>query len=436
MHGRYALFILALSVLSSAPSAQQYTVTDIGTLGGQGTYGFAINDSNQVTGVSDPPTVNGISPNHPFLYTNGALLDLGTINGTNFANGRALNSQGQVVGDLEIDDSFSRPFLWSNGVMQELDSSEPEESGVATAINDSGVIVGQSNIRYGVTFVGNSAVPLQSLGTVPSFLPFALNNAGQMAGDCSTYGGSGYRHACRFANGVPMDLQPATEPLGVSEGMAINAAGQVCGSVRAHQNGHDEAAVWTGTTLKRLGRLSGTLDSHCYAMNNFQQEVGGTNVPGGFAEDQDGALWDPVNGMRDLTTLVAPSKRVLSRANAISNSGIIVAECYPSAKKFFIQHTCLLKPNDVLILKKNIFALSQGDPGCIACRNILDPEARTLPDSSAGLTARERKQATAVVELLNEQLTELTRLKRIATVKGELLIHQGTLARQALTQER
>ena len=222
----------------------------------------------------DPPTVNGISPNHPFLYTNGALLDLGTINGTNFANGRALNSQGQVVGDLEIDDSFSRPFLWSNGVMQELDSSEPEESGVATAINDSGVIVGQSNIRYGVTFVGNSAVPLQSLGTVPSFLPFALNNAGQMAGDCSTYGGSGYRHACRFANGVPMDLQPATEPLGVSEGMAINAAGQVCGSVRAHQNGHDEAAVWTGTTLKRLGRLSGTLDSHCYAMNNFQQEVG------------------------------------------------------------------------------------------------------------------------------------------------------------------
>jgi hypothetical protein len=127
---------------------------------------------------------------------------------------------------------------------------------------------------------------------------------------------------------------------------------------------------------------------------------------------------------------------VLSRANAISNSGIIVAECYPSAKKFFIQHTCLLKPNDVLILKKNIFALSQGDPGCIACRNLLDPEARTLPDSSAGLTARERKQATAVVELLNEQLTALTRMKRIAAVKGELLIHQGTLARQALTQER
>ena len=325
MHGRYALFILALSVLSSAASAQQYTVTDIGTLGGQSTYGSAINDSNQVTGVSDPPTVNGISPNHPFLYTNGALLDLGTIGGTNFANGRALNSQGQVVGDLEIDDSFSRPFLWSNGVMQELDSSEPEESGVATAINDSGVIVGQSNIRYGVTFVGNSAVPLQSLGTVPAFLPFALNNAGQMAGDCSTYGASGYTHACRFANGAPVDLQPATEPLGYSQGMAINAAGQVCGSIRAKQNGHDEAAVWTGTTLKRLGRLSGTLDSHCYAMNNFQQEAGGTNVPGGFAEDQDGALWDPVNGMRDLTTLVAPSKRVLSRANAISNSGIVVA---------------------------------------------------------------------------------------------------------------
>jgi uncharacterized membrane protein len=435
MHGRYALFILALSILSSAASAQQYTVTDIGTLGGQSTYGSAINDSNQVTGDSSLPTVNGFSASHPFLYTNGALLDLGTTGGTNFATGLALNSQGQVVGDLEIDD-FSRPFLWSNGVMQELDSSEPDVLGVATAINDSGVIVGISNTGYGVTFVGNSAVPLQSLGTVPAFAPSALNNAGQMAGDCSTEGAAGYSHACRFANGAPMDLQPATEPLGVSEGMAINAAGQVCGSIRAHQDGHDEAAVWTGTTLKRLGRLSGTLDSHCYAMNNFEQEAGGTNIPGGFAEDQDGALWDPVNGMRDLTTLVAPSKRVLSRATAISNSGIIVALCYPSAKKFFITHTCLLKPNDVLILKKNIFALSQGDPGCIACRNLLDPEARTLPDSSVGLTATEKKQATAVVELLSEQLTELTRLKRIAAVKGELLIHQGTLARQALTQER
>ena len=77
MHGRYALFILALSVLSSAARAQQYTVTDIGNLGGQFTEGFAINDSNQVTGVSNLPTVNGISANHPFLYTNGALLDLG-----------------------------------------------------------------------------------------------------------------------------------------------------------------------------------------------------------------------------------------------------------------------------------------------------------------------------------------------------------------------
>ena len=54
MHGRDALFILALSVLSSAARAQQYTVTDIGNLGGQFTEGFAINDSNQVTGVCKP----------------------------------------------------------------------------------------------------------------------------------------------------------------------------------------------------------------------------------------------------------------------------------------------------------------------------------------------------------------------------------------------
>jgi probable HAF family extracellular repeat protein len=432
----YVLSILGLSILFSTASAQQYTVTDIGTLGGQFTDGNAINDSNQVTGVTNLPTVDGVSPNHPFLYSNGTMLDLGTTGGTNFAEGLALNSQGQVVGDLETGEFSTRPFLWSGGVMQELDSSEPEVSGVATAINDSGVIVGISNTAYGVTFVGDTAVPLQPLGTVPNFSPKALNTSGEMAGVCSKDGTSGYTHACRFANGAPVDLQPATEPSGASEGYGINAAGVVCGSVRKSQNGHDEAALWTGTTLKRLGRLSGTLDSHCYAMNNFQQEVGGTNVPGGIFEDQDGALWDPVNGIRDLTTLVAPSKRVLSRATAISNSGIIVAQCYPSATKLYIQHACLLKPNDVLILKKNIFALTQGDPGCIVCRNILDPEASTLPNSSVGLTAAERKRGTATVEILTEQLTELTREKRIAAAKGTLLIHQGTLARQALTQKR
>jgi hypothetical protein len=169
-----------------------------------------------------------------------------------------------------------------------------------------------------------------------------------------------------------------------------------------------------------------------------RQEVGGGYVPGGKLEVGSGLLWDPVNGVRDLTTLVAPSERVLSQASAISNSGVIVAMCYPSSnpKKAYIVHTCLLEPNDVLILKKNIFALSQGDPGCIVCRNILDPEARTLPESSVRLTAEEKKRATATVELLTKQLTELTRLKRIAAAKGTLLIHQGTLARQALTQER
>ena len=47
-------------------------MTDLGTLGGEQSIAFAVNESDQVVGLSW--TTNG--PSHSFLYSNGEMTDL------------------------------------------------------------------------------------------------------------------------------------------------------------------------------------------------------------------------------------------------------------------------------------------------------------------------------------------------------------------------
>ena len=55
----------------------QYNVTDLGTLGGDSSDGYAINDSGQVAGFSD----TSADEFHAFLYSDGVMQDLGTLGG-------------------------------------------------------------------------------------------------------------------------------------------------------------------------------------------------------------------------------------------------------------------------------------------------------------------------------------------------------------------
>ena len=58
--------------------AIQYTVTDLGSLGGGSSVGLDINNSGQVTGYSTLPS----GATHAFLYSGGVMTDLGTLGGT------------------------------------------------------------------------------------------------------------------------------------------------------------------------------------------------------------------------------------------------------------------------------------------------------------------------------------------------------------------
>jgi probable HAF family extracellular repeat protein len=56
-----------------------YAITDLGTLGGTGSNGYALNDFAQVAG---PSLTQDNLASHTFLWTNGAMADLGTLDGS------------------------------------------------------------------------------------------------------------------------------------------------------------------------------------------------------------------------------------------------------------------------------------------------------------------------------------------------------------------
>jgi len=92
------LFLLLALVISPgrAEAVTQYTITDLGTLGGDTSWGLGINNLGQVVGFSE--TAGGET--HAFLWANGSMQDLGTLGGDN-SRAYDINALGQVVGQVE-----------------------------------------------------------------------------------------------------------------------------------------------------------------------------------------------------------------------------------------------------------------------------------------------------------------------------------------------
>jgi probable HAF family extracellular repeat protein len=102
-----ALLMGAQPVSGQQPAAGQYSLTDLGTLGGGYSVAYDINSLGQVVGYSD--TASGTP--HAFFWEDGEMTDLGTqvFNGSE-ANG--INSRGQVVGFNGAGGGI-HAFLWS-----------------------------------------------------------------------------------------------------------------------------------------------------------------------------------------------------------------------------------------------------------------------------------------------------------------------------------
>jgi probable HAF family extracellular repeat protein len=313
---RYLLIVVLaatwLAPTGAVAAQSRYTITDLGTLGGDTSQAFGINDQGQVVGLANLNT----QIYHAFFWDGKTMTDLGTLGGQ-LSSATDINGAGQVVGMSHVSGGKSRAFLQQNGVMQDLGTIGGDSSG-ASGINSAGQVVGWDSFTgvHSRAFLWQNG-SMQLLGTFGGH-SFAedINDAGQVVG-FSDYGPpTAQTHAFLWQNGAMQDLGHLGGDL--SRAAAINETGQVVGS--SDLIGARHAFLWQNGAMQDLGTLGGKF-SDAYDINNNGQVVGYSTNSAGVGR---AFLWE--NGqMKDLNTMIpADSGWGLVEARAINKKGQIV----------------------------------------------------------------------------------------------------------------
>jgi probable HAF family extracellular repeat protein len=346
-HSAYKAFFAAIfSILGfSAHAVPSYTILDLGTLAGATSRGNGVNDSGQVTGgaqaVYDPMTGGYFS--HAFVWDKASgMTDLGTITGSWWSGGNAINNDGQVTGQSALSYLFStHAFVWDSmtgmidlGTLGGGTGTVPYSNSHGSGINDSGVVTGTSITNEGIDHAFlwdavNGMVDLGPLGLGSGRSSGnGINDSGMVTGSYSVsspLGDVSHAYVWDAVNGV---IDIGTLGGLSSVGIAINDIGQVAGYYSLYvpdpaHPGPIHAFIWDAASgMMDLGTLGG-VSSYPDAINDAGQVVGrseivGDAVPRAF-------LWDPVDGMLNLQDLVADFSdwEYLESAEDISNTGYI-----------------------------------------------------------------------------------------------------------------
>jgi probable HAF family extracellular repeat protein len=348
-----ALLVAALGA-TSARADLQYTVTDLGTLGGTTSEAMALNDAGQVVGSST--LANGQT--HAFLYSGGTMTDLGTLGG-NFSQAAGINSAGQVVGQSTDANGNTRAFLSSGGGPMTDVGDLGGNYAAAFGINDAGTFVGSSYFTptgsQQFAFV-SSPTGLKSLGALggPFSSANAINASGQIAGEANTPDAD---HAFLYSNGVMKDL--GTLGGGSSAGRALNGLGVVVGSSDTANNAAIHAFVYSNGVMSDLGALVPGFDSFAYGINDAGQIVGlanGNPGEGNFAVVYTGG------SVLKLDDLIQPGSPLdhLFEATAINNRGQIVGggvAADGSIHAFLLTPTAVPEPGSFALVGLGALAL-------------------------------------------------------------------------------
>lgn len=304
------------------PVRSRYTITDLGTLGGDTSQAFAVNKEGYVVGLAK----RSAQIYHAFVWDGETMTDLGTLDGQqSIAFG--INDSGQVAGWSHTSSGDNRGFLWENGSMQPLGTLGGADS-QANGVNNSGQVVGSASIvdntdpsdpfEYPHAFLWQNG-SMQDLGTLGGDQSYAygINDTGQVVGQ-AVVGGAGDPpgHAFLWQNNSMQDLGTLGGYLSLAQ--AINNSGQVVGWSHL-PNWNKHAFLWKDNVMQDLGTLGGNL-SEAYDINDAGQVVGySTNS----AQQGHAVLWE--NGqMKDLNTLIpADSGWVLWSARGINKRGQI-----------------------------------------------------------------------------------------------------------------
>jgi probable HAF family extracellular repeat protein len=278
---------LAAAVMAFAHAAaaqnRAWTLLDLGTLGGAGSYGTAINGNGLVVGCAD--TKGGEV--HAFVYSSGSMRDLGP------GCAMAINSDGTIAGRNASGDLV----VWSGPAVTPLGLK-----GDVGGIDSRGVVVG--TYRQGA---GTFAFKYEN-GTVTTLASNAaatgINSRGQIVGAANN-------RAFLYEGGALHDL--GTLGGNGSSAKGINDKGEVVG-MSTDSNGQPRPFIYDG----RMRPLPTPSYAGAVAINNYGQVVGMGEGTFGFLVEA-----DSVTRLDTLPDVVAKGWRRLD-PKGISDRGWIV----------------------------------------------------------------------------------------------------------------
>jgi probable HAF family extracellular repeat protein len=279
-------------------------IIDLGTLGGDVSVPYALNEKGQVAGFSN---ISKNGPNHAFIWDlENGMRDLGVLPGGTQSGAYGINELGQVVG-VSTSSKGTRAFVWDevNG-MQDLGS------------------------------------PWGDFGRCNAW---DINDLGQIVGSCIGPDDFEPEHsvAVIWQGGNELSLIPNQWGTPYSYAYGINNNGEIVGWATA-QNGEPHAYFYEGGIegkMINLGTLGGP-NSKAYRMNNQRQIVGAASSGGRY----DKAFYWNDGAMANIPTLGG----AFNYAYGINDAGWVVGKSFTSPPNI---HAYLFKDNQLINL--NIF---------------------------------------------------------------------------------
>jgi len=340
-----AVAALGLAWTTAGPAlATTYSVTDVGSLGYPVARPGGINEGGQVAGTSylaqrveynvgcvprHRPCF--VHPEHPFLWSEGKMSDLGTLGNGLFAEGTAINSLGEVAGFSNLKNGERHAFVSRGGKLTDLGATGQESH--AFAINDAGMVAGSESIpgegHTDATLWSNGKVT--DLGLLPGeggiFTDASgINDSNEVVGAGDTK--ASLERAFLWRNGTMTDIGTLGGPQATAT--AIDNAGQVVGSAQTSTEA-SHGFIYQNGKMTDLG-----LNIYPNAISNNGVIVGQGGC--GSAVIVTGGVCQNLQNL-----IPAGSGYTLQSAKGINNKGQIVVEAQTALT--FQNHTLVLNPN-------------------------------------------------------------------------------------------